>query len=158
MGNVLTAGQGQAPCRQAVICAGLSSKIICTTVNKVCASGMKSVMLSADAIRANPAQDGKVYLAGGFESMTNAPHYIFHRGNQNKKLGHISLLDATIHDGLWDVYNDQHMVCRKYHRRKRILSTTLIYFALIALVWQLCTSLGSGYVRREMFQRLSYIT
>lgn len=118
MGNVLTAGQGQAPCRQAVIGAGLSSKIICTTVNKVCASGMKSVMLSADAIRANHPQDGKVYLAGGFESMTNAPHYIFHRGNLNKKLGHMSLLDATIHDGLWDVYNDQHMVRRKYRRRK----------------------------------------
>jgi len=108
MGNVLTAGQGQAPCRQAVIGAGLPRKIICTTVNKVCASGMKSVILCADATLASPAHDN-VYLAGGFESMTNAPHYIFHRGDQAKKLGHLTLLDANIHDGLWDVYNDQHM-------------------------------------------------
>ncbi len=102
-------GQGQAPCRQAVIGAGLPRKIICTTVNKVCASGMKSVILCADATLASPAHDN-VYLAGGFESMTNAPHYIFHRGDQAKKLGHLTLLDANIHDGLWDVYNDQHMV------------------------------------------------
>lgn len=72
---------------------------------------MKSVILSADAIRASPYDDN-IYLAGGFESMTNAPHYIFHRGEQNKKLGHLNVLDATIHDGLWDVYNDQHMVGR----------------------------------------------
>jgi acetyl-CoA C-acetyltransferase len=104
-------GQGQAPCRQAVIGAGLSRNVICTTVNKVCASGMKSIILSADAICANP-HDDNIYLAGGFESMTNTPHYIFHRGEQNKKLGHLNVLDATIHDGLWDVYNDQHMVGR----------------------------------------------
>jgi acetyl-CoA C-acetyltransferase len=108
MGNVLTAGQGQAPCRQAVIGAGLSNKTICTTINKVCASGMKSVMISADAILAAHGNNDKVYLAGGFESMTNTPHYLFHRGNK-KKLGHMSLVDATIHDGLWDAYNDQHM-------------------------------------------------
>jgi len=112
MGNVLTAGQGQAPCRQAVIGAGLSNNTICTTINKVCASGMKSVMLSSDAIRASSRNCAdKVYLAGGFESMTNAPHYLFHRGESKKKLGHISisLLDGCLHDGLWDVYNDQHM-------------------------------------------------
>jgi acetyl-CoA C-acetyltransferase len=73
---------------------------------------MKSVILCADAILASPA-DENIYLAGGFESMTNVPHYIFHRGDKNKKLGHLSVLDGNIHDGLWDVYNDQHMVSKK---------------------------------------------
>ena len=109
MGNVLSAGQGQAPCRQAVIGAGLPPSTICTTINKVCASGMKSVMLSAQAIQAGNTHH--VYLAGGFESMTNAPHYL--RNNRTGiKLGNMALLDGAVHDGLWDVYNNQHMVRR----------------------------------------------
>lgn len=105
MGNVLSANVGQAPARQAAMFAGLPNTVPCTTVNKVCASGMKSVMLAANAIRLGDAQ---IVVAGGMESMSNVPHYI---GNSRTgiKLGHGQLTDGMIKDGLWDVYNDYHM-------------------------------------------------
>lgn len=105
LGNVVSAGMGQAPARQAVRGAGLDDSVCCTTINKVCASGMKAVMLGADALRLRP---GAAVIAGGMESMSNIPHYVM--GSRNGfPLGHAQLIDGCIHDGLWDVYNNQHM-------------------------------------------------
>jgi len=109
LGNVVSAGMGQAPARQAVLGAGLSESTICTTINKVCASGMKSVMLAAQTLQAGGATaSGHALLAGGFESMSQIPHYLPH-SRKGTTLGHAQLLDGVIHDGLWDVYNNQHM-------------------------------------------------
>lgn len=105
MGNVISANLGQAPARQAALFAGIPNSVVCTTVNKVCASGMKSVMLAANAIRLG---DAEVVVAGGMESMSNVPHYL--GGSRNGlKLGHGELTDGLLKDGLWDVYNNYHM-------------------------------------------------
>eukprot|EP00613_Pedinella_sp_CCMP2098_P050481 CAMPEP_0171817028 /NCGR_PEP_ID=MMETSP0992-20121227/858_1 /TAXON_ID=483369 /ORGANISM="non described non described, Strain CCMP2098" /LENGTH=408 /DNA_ID=CAMNT_0012431011 /DNA_START=15 /DNA_END=1241 /DNA_ORIENTATION=- len=105
LGNVVSAGMGQAPARQAAIYAGLPTSVCCTTINKVCASGMKSVLLAAQAIMLGQRD---VVVAGGFESMTQIPHYM-QSARAGVRFGHSQLLDGIIHDGLWDVYNDQHM-------------------------------------------------
>lgn len=102
MGNVLTAGVGQAPARQAAIKAGLSEKTPSTTVNKVCASGMKAIMIAADQIRLG---DADVIVAGGMESMTNVPYYL-PKHRYGSKYGHVKTEDGILKDGLWDVYND----------------------------------------------------
>lgn len=108
MGNVLQANLGQAPARQAAIFAGIGDHVPCTTVNKVCASGMKSVMLAAQAIKAG---DADVIIAGGMENMSAVPHYI-PNSRTGQKLGNINVADGLVKDGLTDVYNDQHMgVC-----------------------------------------------
>lgn len=105
MGNVLQAGLGQAPARQAAIFAGLPDTVPCTTVNKVCASGMKAVALAAQAIRLGEAD---IVVAGGMENMSSVPHYLPGvRGGQ--KLGNMSLIDGMVFDGLTDVYNQMHM-------------------------------------------------
>ena len=105
LGNVLQAGLGQNPARQAARAAGIPDEVGSFTVNKVCGSGLKSVMLAAQAIRAG---DAEVIVAGGMESMTNAP-YLMPGARDGQRLGHGELLDAMVHDGLWDVYNDFHM-------------------------------------------------
>jgi acetyl-CoA C-acetyltransferase len=105
LGNVVSAGLGQAPATQAVIFAGLPNTIPTTTVHKVCASGMKSVMFAADAIALGRAN---IVLAGGFESMSNIPHYLPSL-RSGVKLGDGKLVDGMVHDGLWDVYNQIHM-------------------------------------------------
>ena len=105
MGNVLSAGLGQAPARQASLRAGLPKEVGCTTINKVCGSGLKAVMLAAQAIA---LEDAQVVVAGGMESMSNAP-YLLTRARSGYRLGHGELLDSMIQDGLWDVYNDFHM-------------------------------------------------
>jgi acetyl-CoA C-acetyltransferase len=105
MGNVLSAGIGQAPARQAAIKAGLSEKTPATTINKVCASGMKAVMVAADQIALGQAD---IMVAGGMESMSNVPYYL-EKHRFGSKLGHAKALDGIIKDGLWDVYNDYHM-------------------------------------------------
>lgn len=105
MGNVLTAGIGQAPARQAAIKSGLSDKTPSTTVNKVCASGMKAIMIAADQIALGQAD---IMVAGGMESMSNVPYYLDNH-RFGSKLGHAKILDGIIKDGLWDVYNDYHM-------------------------------------------------
>lgn len=121
VGNVLSAGTGQAPCRQAALGAGLSESTVCTTVNKVCASGMKSVMLAAQAIECNvhgTAGGGGAplaVLAGGMESMSNAPHYL-PSSRSGTALGHGKLIDGLIHDGLWDPYDDGELVKRCFVR------------------------------------------
>uniref|UniRef100_A0A7S3Q834 Thiolase N-terminal domain-containing protein n=1 Tax=Chaetoceros debilis TaxID=122233 RepID=A0A7S3Q834_9STRA len=110
MGNVVSAGIGQAPCRQAVIGANLPKSTVCTTINKVCASGMKTVMLASQMIQCGALQDHpkNALLAGGFESMSNVPHYLLN-SRSGTTLGNATLTDGVIHDGLWDIYNNQHM-------------------------------------------------
>ncbi len=105
MGCVLTAGVGQAPARQAAIFAGLPTSVECMTVNKVCGSGLKAVMLAAQAIALG---DADVIVAGGMESMSNTP-YILDKARSGYRMGHGQLVDAMIKDGLWDVYGDFHM-------------------------------------------------
>ena len=104
MGQVLTAGVGQNPARQAAILAELSNETSNTTVNQVCGSGLASVALAYNSIKSG---DGKVIIAGGQESMTNAPHYINFR--KGKKMRKAKMQDSMIIDGLWDVYNQYHM-------------------------------------------------
>ena len=104
-GNVLTGGQGQAPARQAALFAGLPEKTECMTINKMCGSGLKAVMLAQQAILAG---DAEVVIAGGQESMTNAP-YVLPKARNGYKLGNGEILDSMIVDGLWDVYNNIHM-------------------------------------------------
>ena len=105
VGTVLPAGLGQAPARQVALGAGLPNTVPCTTLNKVCGSGLKSVMLAAQAIRAG---DADVVLAGGMESMSNVPYYV-DGARAGLKFGDKTLIDGMIKDGLWDVYNDYHM-------------------------------------------------
>jgi acetyl-CoA C-acetyltransferase len=115
MGNVLQAGVGQAPARQAALGAGLSQDVPCTTVNKVCASGMKAIMLGAQSILCG---DNEVVVAGGMENMSLVPHYL--DGRNGTKFGGINLTDGISHDGLLDVYNKVPMgncaeLCAKEH-------------------------------------------
>jgi len=105
MGNVLTAGVGQAPARQAAIFAGLPEHVPCMTINKVCGSGLKAVMLAEQAIRCG---DAHIVVAGGQESMSNAP-YLLPKARTGLRMGNAQLVDSMIHDGLWDVYNQFHM-------------------------------------------------
>jgi acetyl-CoA C-acetyltransferase len=100
MGNVLQAGVGQAPARQAALGAGLPNTVPCTTVNKVCASGMKAIMLGAQTILAG---DNEIIVAGGMENMSQTPHYI--DGRNGVKFGNITMLDGITKDGLLDVYS-----------------------------------------------------
>ena len=107
MGNVLQANTGQAPARQAAIFAGISNDVPCTTVNKVCASGMKAISLAAQSILAG---DNEVVVAGGMENMSMVPHY--QSARNATKLGDIKVIDGLVKDGLTDVYNKVHMgVC-----------------------------------------------
>ena len=105
MGNVVLAGQGQAPARQAAIKAGLPPSIGATTVNKICGSGLKTVMLAAAMIAAG---DGDVFVAGGMESMNNGP-YILREARFGYRLGDGKLVDAMVYDGLWCAFEDHHM-------------------------------------------------
>jgi acetyl-CoA C-acetyltransferase len=105
MGNVIGAGLGQNPARQAALFAGLPEGVGATTVNKVCGSGLKAVMLADQAIRLGEAG---IVVAGGMESMSRAP-YLLTRAREGYRLGSGELIDATIHDGLWDVYHQKHM-------------------------------------------------
>lgn len=120
MGNVLSAGIGQAPARQAALKGGLLQKTPSTTINKVCASGMKAVMVANGQIQTSEAD---IVIAGGMESMSNVPYYL--PGYRNGgRLGHGQVLDGIIKDGLWDVYNDYHMgsaaeLCAREHNISR---------------------------------------
>jgi acetyl-CoA C-acetyltransferase len=107
MGNVVSAGLGQAPARQAALGAGLPPRVSAVTVNKVCGSGLKAVMLAAQAIATG---DADIVVAGGMESMSNTP-YLLPRAREGMRLGHGELLDAMIKDGLWEAYEDYHMGC-----------------------------------------------
>ena len=119
MGNVLQAGVGQAPARQAALGAGLSNNVPCTTVNKVCASGMKAIMLGAQSILCG---DNHIVVVGGMESMSQTPHYL--DGRNGTKFGNITMLDGISKDGLLDVYSKVPMgncaeLCAKEHSISR---------------------------------------
>uniref|UniRef100_A0A7C9A614 Acetyl-CoA C-acetyltransferase n=1 Tax=Opuntia streptacantha TaxID=393608 RepID=A0A7C9A614_OPUST len=101
-GNVLSANLGQAPARQAALGAGIPNSVVCTTINKVCSSGMKATMIAAQSIQLG-AND--VVVAGGMESMSNAPKYLA-QARTGSRLGHDTIIDGMLKDGLWDVYND----------------------------------------------------
>ena len=120
MGNVLQANVGQAPARQAAMAAGIGNQVPCTTINKVCSSGMKAIMMGAQAIKAG---DVEIIVAGGMENMSAVPHYLS-TGRTGVKLGEISLVDGLVKDGLTDVYNAQHMgvcaeLCAEEHQLTR---------------------------------------
>src|SRR5215468_6726287 len=106
MGHVVQGGQGQAPARQAQLKAGIDPKVGAVTINKVCGSGLKAVMLGAQAIKAG---DAHCVVAGGQESMSTAPHYLF-SGRTGQKLGDTVLRDGVVIDGLWCSFNDCHMI------------------------------------------------
>jgi acetyl-CoA C-acetyltransferase len=105
MGNVLPAGLGQNPARQAAIFAGLSPTTGAMTINKVCGSGLKAVALAAQAVQTG---NSSIVVAGGMESMTNAP-YLLPQARKGYRLGNGKVIDSMVHDGLWDIYNDYHM-------------------------------------------------
>jgi acetyl-CoA C-acetyltransferase len=107
LGNVVSAGLGQAPARQAAIRAGLPPQVAALTINKVCGSGLKAVMLAAQGIAAG---ESDVVVAGGMESMSNCP-YLVPGAREGMRLGHGKVVDSMIHDGLWDAYSDFHMGC-----------------------------------------------
>ncbi len=120
MGNVLTAGEGQAPARQAAIFAGIPKSVPAVTINKVCGSGMKAVMMGAQSILLG---DSEVVVAGGMESMSQVP-FVVHGARTGFRMGHQTMVDAMINDGLWDPYNNQHMgncaeVCAKEYKFTR---------------------------------------
>jgi acetyl-CoA C-acetyltransferase len=116
MGNVLQGGEGQAPARQAMLFAGLPSSIEAMTVNKVCSSGLKAVMLAAQNIQLGLSE---AEIAGGMESMSRVPYYI-PRAGQNPNFGPIAMEDGLIKDGLWDVYNQFHMGNCAEHTAKQL--------------------------------------
>ena len=105
MGNVLSAGLGQAPARQSALYASLPNSVECTTINKMCGSGLKSVMLGSQTIQSG---DADVIIAGGMENMSMAP-YLLPKARSGYRLGHGKIIDSIIRDGLWDIYNDKHM-------------------------------------------------
>ena len=105
MGNVVSAGLGQNPARQAAIFGGLSPEVGAMTVNKVCGSGLKAVGLAAQALKTG---DSLIVVAGGMESMTNAP-YLLPQARKGYRLGNAQIIDSMVHDGLWDIYNNYHM-------------------------------------------------
>jgi acetyl-CoA C-acetyltransferase len=107
MGNVLSAGLGQAPARQAALAGGLPPKVGALTINKVCGSGLKAVMLAAQGVATG---DADIVVAGGMESMSNAP-YLLPKAREGMRLGHGELIDSMVHDGLWEAYEDYHMGC-----------------------------------------------
>jgi len=120
MGNVLTAGEGQAPARQASLGAGIPKSVPALTINKVCGSGMKAVMLAAQSIALG---DSEVVVAGGMENMSQAP-YLLPNARGGLRMGNQSMVDSMISDGLWDPYNNQHMgncaeLCAKEHHFTR---------------------------------------
>lgn len=105
MGNVVSAGLGQNPARQAAIFGGLSPATGAMTINKVCGSGLKAVALAAQAVQ---TENSSIVVAGGMESMTNAP-YLLPQARKGYRLGNAQIVDSMVHDGLWDIYNDYHM-------------------------------------------------
>src|SRR6266550_3206413 len=105
MGNVISAGLGQNPARQAAILGGLPPEVGAMTINKVCGSGLKAVALAAQAVQTG---NSTIVVAGGMESMTNAP-YLLPQARKGYRLGNATIVDSMVQDGLWDVYNDYHM-------------------------------------------------
>jgi acetyl-CoA C-acetyltransferase len=146
MGIILAAGVGQAPARQASMYAGLPNTVPATTVNKMCGSGLKAVMLGTQAIQAG---DAEVVVAGGMENMSAAP-YLLDRARTGYRIGHGQLVDSMIRDGLWDAYTDQHMgnCCELLAREYRVSRDAQDEFARRSYTRAL-EALDSGHFRRE---------
>ncbi|MBI4564552.1 MAG: acetyl-CoA C-acetyltransferase [Planctomycetes bacterium] len=146
LGCVLQAGLGQNPARQAAMAGGLPASLGSVSVNKVCGSGLKAVILAAQAIRAG---DLNVAVAGGMESMSNAP-YLLPEARRGSRLGHARLLDAMVHDGLWDGYNDFHMgaTCELVAEHYRVSRHDMDEFA-VASHRKAAAALRDGSFRRE---------
>ena len=147
MGNVLSAGIGQAPARQASIFAGFPNSIECLTINKMCGSGLKAVMLGAQAISCG---DADIIVVGGMESMSNTPYYLPPQ-RAGLRLGHGKVLDGIINDGLWDVYNDKHMgncaeLCAKKYNFSRSAQDS---YAMESYARSL-NAISNGYFRDEI--------
>src|SRR5262252_5990209 len=115
MGNVVSAGLGQNPARQAAIFGGLPPEVGAMTINKVCGSGLKAVALAAQAIQ---TENSSIVVAGGMESMTNAP-YLLPQARKGYRLGNAQIVDSMVNDGLWDIYNDYHMGMTGEHVAER---------------------------------------
>ena len=147
MGNILSAGLGQAPARQASLYAGLPNTVPATTLNKMCGSGLKAVMIGAQAIIAG---DADIIVAGGMENMSAAP-YLLDRARAGYRLGHATLVDSMIKDGLWDVYNDIHMgnCAELLVREHRISREEQDAFARRSYTRALA-AIESGHFRREI--------
>jgi acetyl-CoA C-acetyltransferase len=147
MGNVLSAGVGQAPARQAALKAGLPDKVGCTTINKVCGSGLKAVMLGAQAIRLGEAE---VVVAGGMESMSNAP-YLLDKARSGYRMGHGMLVDSLLKDGLCDAGGDFHMgaAAERCADRFQISRAEQDEFAALSY-WRAETAQRSGAFKKEI--------
>jgi acetyl-CoA C-acetyltransferase len=146
MGNVLQANVGQAPARQAALFAGIHHNVPCTTINKVCASGMKAIMLGAQTILAG---DNACVVVGGMENMSMVPHYV--NARQGVKLGDIKMIDGLVKDGLTDVYNQTHMgVCAETCAKENNISReeqdqfTITSYQRAAAAWE------KGYFNEEI--------
>lgn len=147
MGNVVPAGTGQAPARQAAIFSGLPASVGATTINKVCGSGLKTVMLAAQGIKAG---DGDLYVAGGMESMSRAPYLVFGRSGE-LRFGHVQLTDALLLDGLWDPFenwgmgNSAEFIANEYHVSRQAMDE----FAL-ASHQKAITAIQNGWFKDEI--------
>jgi len=146
MGNVISAGMGQAPARQAAIRAGLKKTTVCTTVNKVCSSGMKAVMFGAQKIMLG---ERDVVVAGGFESMSLVPHYIFMR--KGHPYGHAQMVDGVLFDGLTDSFNGRHMgeCAEKTGKELKISRQQMDDYAILSYERSLAAA-KSGLFQKEM--------
>jgi len=147
MGNVVQGGQGQAPARQAQIKAGIDPRAGATTINKVCGSGLKAVMLAAQAIKAG---DAECIVAGGQESMSTAPHYLM-SGRTGQKLGDTTLRDGAVLDGLWCSFNDCHMIeLAQYTAEKAKLTREEIDRFSVASQHKAAQAIAEGRFAKEM--------
>jgi acetyl-CoA C-acetyltransferase len=146
MGNVLSAGMGQAPARQAALRAGLKKSTVCTTVNKVCSSGMKAVMYAAQNIMLG---ERDIVVAGGFESMSLVPHYAFLR--KGHSYGHVQMADGILFDGLTDSFNGKHMgeCAEKTGKDLKISRQQMDEYAILSYERALA-AIKAGYLQKEM--------
>jgi len=148
MGQVVQGGSNQAPGRQAAVHGGVPSKVPAMTINKVCGSGLKAVMLSAQAIKAG---DGHLFVAGGQESMSNTP-YILHGAKSGLKFGHKQLIDLMISDGLWDSFNDFHMGnAAEYTATKACLTREMLDEYSVKSQVKAATAIKAGKFKNEIF-------
>jgi acetyl-CoA C-acetyltransferase len=148
MGQVVQGGSGQAPARQAGIHSGVPSKVPALTINKVCGSGLKAVMLSAQAIKAG---DGNLFVAGGQESMSNTP-YILHGAKSGLKLGHKQLIDVMILDGLWDSFHNFHMGnAAEYTAQKASLTRAMLDEYAVNSQQKAAAAIKAGKFKNEIF-------
>jgi acetyl-CoA C-acetyltransferase len=148
MGQVVQGGSNQAPGRQAAIHGGIPSKVPVVTINKVCGSGLKAVMLASQAIKAG---DGHLFVAGGMESMSNTP-YALHGAKTGLKFGHKKLVDLMITDGLWDSFNDYHMgSAAEYTARKSNLTRAMLDEYAYNSQMKASTAIRDGKFKKEIF-------